>query len=424
MATAEDFRYMAEALRLAAKGLFTTDPNPRVGCLLVHEGRVVGAGYHLRAGLPHAEIEALRQAGRLSEGATCYVTLEPCSHYGRTPPCAEALIEARVGRVVVAVEDPNPQVSGRGIARLKEAGIPVEVGVLAEEARRLNRGFFKRMERGLPFLFSKIAASLDGKTALADGESRWITSEAARRDVHRLRARSSAVMTGIGTVLRDNPRLTVRLEGTEVQPPVKVVVDSRLKIPPSAKLFEEGEVWIATTTRLPEKERALFALGAQILHLPPTRDGRVDLRELMRELARREINEVMVEAGATLNGALLEADLVDEWVIYMAPTVLGEGARGMFDLKAPLTDMAACFSFRWEELRQVGRELRITVRGEPTRLSGNGDGKVLDRKENRPNVPPSPKGGSPCRARAEEGADGHAVGRAGAVGDGSVTQRR
>lgn len=361
MASAEDYRFMAKALRLACKGRLTTDPNPRVGCLLVREGEVVGCGFHRWAGGPHAEIEALREAGDRARGATCYVTLEPCSHYGRTPPCSKALIEAGVRRVVVAVEDPNPKVKGRGIASLREAGIGVEVGMLAAEARELNRGFFKRMETGFPFVFSKIAASLDGKTALQSGESRWITSEAARRDVHLLRAQSSAILTGVGTVLKDDPYLTVRLEGIEFKPPVKVVVDSKLRTPPEAKLFEAGEVWIATTVRDPEREKRLCSLGAKILHLPISPLGGVDLKALIRELGRREINEVMVEAGARLNGALLEMGLIDEWVIYLAPCVLGEGARGMFQFGASLSSMAERFPFKWHDLRPIGRDLRMTL---------------------------------------------------------------
>jgi len=361
---------MARALRLAANGLYTTDPNPRVGCVLVDEGgSVVGEGWHAVAGGPHAEVAALGQAGARAQGATAYVTLEPCSHHGRTPPCADALIRAGVSRVVAALTDPNPRVSGQGLERLREAGIEVAVGLIAEEAQRLNPGFIARMSRGRPFVRSKIAASLDGRTAMAGGESQWITGTAARRDVQYLRARSSAIVTGIGTVLCDDPSLNVRPEelpadrpwpeNAAVRQPLRVVVDSRLRLPASARLLTlPGPVLVATAASV---DRATLAdRDACVEHLAGP-DGRVDLPALMNRLAQMGVNEVLVEAGAVLNGALLEAGLVDEWVIYLAPKVLGDGARGMFGL--PWVErMDQGVDVTVTDVRAVGGDLRVTAR--------------------------------------------------------------
>lgn len=352
---------MAQALRLAERGLFTTTPNPRVGCVVVKDGRVVGEGWHARAGEPHAEVHALRAAGDQARGATAYVTLEPCSHHGRTPPCATALIDAGLSRVVAAMRDPNPQVSGRGIELLTLAGIRAEVGLMETEARELNIGFISRMTRGRPWVRLKTASSLDGKTALLNGESKWITGPAARADVHRLRARSCAVLTGVGTVLMDDPRMNVREVATTRQP-LRVVVDSQLRTPPGASIFKDDSATTLIAHAVEDLARrdALLEAGAFTLAVPGL-DGRVDLTALLAELAARGINEVHVEAGATLNGALLQAGLVDEWVAYQAPLVLGHEARGLFDLPA-MTDMAGRRGFRLLDARQLGPDLRLTLR--------------------------------------------------------------
>jgi diaminohydroxyphosphoribosylaminopyrimidine deaminase/5-amino-6-(5-phosphoribosylamino)uracil reductase len=355
--SAEDHGHMARALRLAERGLYTTTPNPRVGCVIVRDGRVVGEGWHERAGGPHAEIIALRQAGEAARGATVYVSLEPCSHHGRTPPCAEALIDARVGRVVAAMRDPYPQVAGRGIELLTLAGIPTEVGLMQTEAQALNVGFVSRVTRGRPWVRLKTAASLDGKTALLDGTSKWITGEAARADVHRWRARACALLTGVGTVLEDDPQMNVRGVDTPRQP-LKVVLDSRLRTPPTARILAGGALLVAAHDDAPRRA-ALEAAGAEVILLPGD-DGRVDLAALMQALARRGVNELHVEAGATLNGALLAGGWVDEWLAYFAPVALGHAARGLFDLP-PLTDMAARRDFQLQDVRRLGQDLRLTL---------------------------------------------------------------
>ncbi len=357
---------MARALRLAERGLYTTTPNPRVGCVIVRDGRVVGEGWHARAGSPHAEVIALRQAGAAARGATVYVSLEPCSHYGRTPPCAHALIDAGVARVVAAVRDPNPQVAGRGIELLTLAGIRAEVGLLEREARELNIGFFSRMTRGRPWVRVKTAASLDGKTALENGASKWITGEAARADVHRWRARACAILTGVGTVCADDPRMNVRTIDTPRQP-LKVVVDSRLATPPSARILAGGAL-IACAQAEHARRCALEAAGAEVIEVPDA-NGRVDLEQLMTELGRRGVNEVHVEAGATLNGALLAGGWVDEWLAYVAPTVLGHRARGLFDLP-PLADMSARRDFVLHDVRHLGNDLRLLLRPKTAHAGG------------------------------------------------------
>lgn len=359
MFSAEDHTYMARALRLAERGLNTTTPNPRVGCVIVKDGRVVGEGWHQRAGEPHAEIYALRQAGEAARGATVYVSLEPCSHYGRTPPCAHALIDAGVARVVAAMRDPNPQVAGRGIELLTLAGIRVDVGLMEEAARELNIGFVTRMTRGRPWVRLKTASSLDGKTALLNGQSKWITSAAARRDVHHWRARACAVLTGVGTVLMDDPQMNVRAIETSRQP-LRVVLDSRLRTPPTARVLQGGNTLLVCQEAQPERLEPLLAAGAAVLELPGPA-GRPDLALLMEVLAQRGINELHVEAGATVNGALLAAGLVDEWLAYLAPIALGDRARGLFDLPA-LTDMAARHAFALHDLRQIGPDLRLILR--------------------------------------------------------------
>ncbi|MBE0622461.1 MAG: bifunctional diaminohydroxyphosphoribosylaminopyrimidine deaminase/5-amino-6-(5-phosphoribosylamino)uracil reductase RibD [Burkholderiales bacterium] len=347
---------MAEALRLAEKGLFTSTPNPRVGCVIVHGGTVVGTGWHEKTGGPHAEILALRAAGERARGATAYVTLEPCSHHGRTPPCVDALIEAGVARVVAAMQDPNPSVAGNGFARLRAAGIKIDYGLMQEEAGALNIGFVARMRRGRPWLRMKIAASLDGRTALANGASQWITGPEARRDGHAWRARACAVLTGIGTVRDDDPQLNVREVQTPRQP-LKVVVDSRLELPLSAKLLDGGRVLVAAAVDDQARIAALQDKGAEVVVLPNAR-GKVELAELMRELARREFNEVHVEAGVKLNGSLLAEGLVDELLVYLAPSLLGDAARGMFSLPE-LTDLAQKRLVQFTDVQTIGSDLRI-----------------------------------------------------------------
>jgi diaminohydroxyphosphoribosylaminopyrimidine deaminase/5-amino-6-(5-phosphoribosylamino)uracil reductase len=356
MFSAADHEHMAQALRLAEKGLYTTTPNPRVGCVIVRDGRVVGSGWHERAGEPHAEIHALAQAGGSAQGATVYVTLEPCSHHGRTPPCAEALIKAGVSRVVVAMVDPNPQVAGEGLAQLQQAGIRTDIGLLEKEAHDLNPGFVSRMTCGRPWLRLKIAASLDGKTALNNGVSQWITGADARRDAHRLRARSCAVLTGIGTVLADDPSLNVREVETSRQP-LRVVVDSGLRMPPTAKMLLGEDVLVVTASGDQVKAGRLREAGAEVLMLPPL-EGRVDLVRMLDELGRRGVNEITVEAGRGLNGALVRQGLVDEFVIYFAPLLLGDRARGMFDLPE-LVEMGARRELRIADVAMVGRDVRI-----------------------------------------------------------------
>ncbi len=361
-----DHAYMARALELARKGLYSTHPNPRVGCVIVRDGAIVGDGWHVRAGEPHAEVHALRQAGELVRGATAYVTLEPCSHHGRTPPCAEALVKAGVGRVVAAMQDPNPLVAGRGLALLRDAGIEVRSGVLESEARALNAGFVKRMEQGLPFLRVKLAMSLDGRTAMASGESQWITGPQARAAVQRLRARSSVVLTGADTVLTDRARLTVRdgelgLEAEQAalalqRPPLRVLVDGGLRVPLDAPFFQAGPALVATVD---DGERESYqAAGHDLLALPGA-DGRVNLPGLLRELAARGANEVLVEAGPRLAGAFARLGLVDEYQIFVAAKFLGSSARPLLEL--PLERMAEAPELRIVDIRAVGDDWRVVA---------------------------------------------------------------
>ncbi|HEX8873158.1 MAG TPA: bifunctional diaminohydroxyphosphoribosylaminopyrimidine deaminase/5-amino-6-(5-phosphoribosylamino)uracil reductase RibD [Nitrosospira sp.] len=354
-----DHTYMAQALRLAEKGLYSTSPNPRVGCVIVRDNQVAGSGWHERAGQPHAEINALKAAGPAARGATAYVTLEPCSHHGRTPPCAEALIEAGVAKVIMAMQDPNPLVAGKGCALLQEAGITVQTGLMEAEASALNIGFVSRMTRNRPWVRVKIAASLDGKTALNNGASQWITGEAARRDGHRLRARSCAILTGIGTVLADNPELSVRHVDTSRQP-LRAVVDSRLDIPVDARLLRGAGELIFTANASEGKIGGLRDVGARVIVLP---DGgnRVDLAGVMHSLADFEVNEVLVEAGRNLNGALIAAGLVDELVIYLAPYLIGDEARGMAKLQE-LTRLTEKRALKIDDVRAVGQDIRILAR--------------------------------------------------------------
>ena len=359
MFSPDDHRYMARALELAGRGLYTATPNPRVGCVIVNNGVVSGEGWHERAGAPHAEANALAAAGQGARGATAYVSLEPCVHQGRTGPCTEALIKAGVARVVAAMPDPNPLVSGKGSARLQQSGIAVETGLLADQARELNLGFVSRMTRGLPWVRLKVAASLDGKTALANGRSQWITGEEARRDGHHWRARACAVLTGAGTVRDDDPRLTVRDVPTTRQP-LRVVVDSKLETPPAAKILEGGGVLVAAAREDKAKIATLKAKGAEVIVMP-NREGKVELGDLFRELARREINEVHVEAGFRLNGSLVREGFVDELLVYLAPSIIGDKAQGMFELPE-ITELAGRRQLVVSELRAIGSDIRIMAR--------------------------------------------------------------
>jgi diaminohydroxyphosphoribosylaminopyrimidine deaminase/5-amino-6-(5-phosphoribosylamino)uracil reductase len=368
MADANDYEHMAHALRLAANGLYDTAPNPTVGCVLVNRGRVVGTGWSAPAGGPHAERVALAAAGEAARGATAYVTLEPCCHTGRTGPCTKALLEAGVARVVFAGRDPNPRVNGGGERELAAAGVAVEGGVMEAAAEPLNRGFFTRMRTGRPYVRSKLAVSVDGRTALANGTSKWITSAAARADVHRWRARSSAVLTGSGTIVDDDPSLDARrdeagiAESLGLKQPLRVVVDAKLKMPPTAKTLSlPGEVLVLTTRELGgAAARALVAAGARVDRVAGNAEH-CDLRAVVERLGELEINDVWVEAGAGFNGALLQEGLIDELIIYMAPRLLGDSARGMFSVP-PLTSLAAGWSLAYDDVRKVGPDLRITAR--------------------------------------------------------------
>ncbi len=368
MSSGTDHRYMARAIRLARKGLYTTHPNPRVGCVLVRQNQVVGEGYHRRAGEPHAERNALAQAGERARGATAYVTLEPCCHHGRTPPCSEGLIEAGVKRVVAAMRDPNPQVAGEGFAQLREAGIEVVEGVMQAQAEALNPGFIKRMRDGLPYVRCKLAMSLDGRTAMASGESQWITSEAAREDVHRLRARSAAIVTGFGTLRSDDPSMNVRLspESLGLDPdlhtpqPLRVVLDPQLQTPLSARMLTlPGPVLIVCSDEARLGAGPLEAAGAQVVTRPADGD-RLDLRQVMAYLAQQEVNEVLLESGAVLAGAMMAEGLIDELVVYLAPHLMGSGARGLFNLPA-IELMSQRIGLKITDLRQVGEDIRITA---------------------------------------------------------------
>ena len=363
MNPATDHAYMARALRLAERGLTSTDPNPRVGCVLVKADDIVAEGWHERAGGPHAEIHALQQAGEQAAGATAYVTLEPCCHHGRTPPCTEALIAAGVTRVVVAMQDPNPHVAGKGLLALQEAGMDTRSGVLAAEAEQLNAGFVMRMRHGRPRVRCKLAMSVDGRTAMASGESQWITGAAARRDVHQLRARSSAIMTGIDTVLADDPSLTARpgdAAGETTRQPLRVILDSRLRMPPGAKLLQmPGRTLVITGVTDAEKSARLMREGVELVTLP-LQGQRLDLAAVMQHLGGLEMNEVHLEAGATLCGALLQAGLIDELVIYMAPHLMGDTARGLFALPG-LATMAKKVHLSIHDIRAVGDDWRISA---------------------------------------------------------------
>lgn len=363
MFSATDHRHMARALQLAERGLFTTAPNPRVGCVIVKGDSVLAEGWHERAGEAHAERMALDAAGSAARGATAYVSLEPCSHHGRTPPCADALIAAGVSRVVAAMTDPNPRVAGQGLQRLAAAGISTASGLLENEAAELNLGFISRMRRARPWLRLKAAASLDGRTALASGESKWITGAAARHDGHLWRARACAILTGVGTVKSDDPELNVRGVASQRQP-WRVVIDSRLETPPTARILSNGKTLLVGAEEndaSAARAAQLRARGAEVIFLPAA-NGRVDLPALASELARREANEVHVEAGSGINGALLAAGLVDEIILYLAPSLIGSQGRGIFDLPTALSSLEMRHRLTIHDLRSLGNDLRITAR--------------------------------------------------------------
>jgi diaminohydroxyphosphoribosylaminopyrimidine deaminase/5-amino-6-(5-phosphoribosylamino)uracil reductase len=366
-----DHTYMTRALQLAEQGLYSTTPNPRVGCVIVKDGKIIGEGAHLKAGEPHAEVFALRQAGEKSKGATAYITLEPCNHTGRTPPCSQAIIDAGITKVIVAMQDPNPQVAGSGLAHLQAHNIEVATGLMESQARDLNPGFISRMTKNLPFVRSKIAASLDGKTALNNGASQWITSEPARLDVQHWRARSCAILTGIGTVLADNPSMSVRKtpspsmgegwgEGAAIRQPLRVIVDSQLQTPIDAKILQGGNVLIAFASDAQHKSTQLLNAGAELLCIPNDA-GKVCLETLLSHLASREINEVLVEGGEGLDGALLAQNLIDELLIYYAPKLMGSAAKGMFALPA-LTAMNQTINLQIIDMRQIGVDIRLRAK--------------------------------------------------------------
>lgn len=360
--------YLARAFELARMGRFTTAPNPNVGCVIVRDGQIVGEGYHLRAGEPHAEVHALRMAGELARGATAYVTLEPCSHHGRTPPCADALAAAGVRRVVAAMQDPNPQVAGRGLYRLQQAGIEVRHGLMLAEAEAINPGFLKRMRTGFPYVQLKIGASLDGRTAMASGESQWITSPQARQDVQRLRAQSAAILSTSATVLADDPSLTVRWDeldsGTQrvyprenLRQPLRIILDSQNRVTPQHRVVNQpGATWLARLQ--PDAQNWPQGVEQRIF---PAHGGGIDLVVMMMQLAQSQINSVWVEAGAHLAGALLQAGLVDELIVYIAPKLLGDNGRGLCHLPG-LQALADAPELVFSEVRQIGPDLRLRLK--------------------------------------------------------------
>jgi diaminohydroxyphosphoribosylaminopyrimidine deaminase/5-amino-6-(5-phosphoribosylamino)uracil reductase len=360
--SAQDHVFMSRALALTGHGRDTSTPNPNVGCVLVKDGRIIGEGWHARAGEPHAEVAALANATESPRGATAYVTLEPCAHQGRTGPCADKLVDAGVARVVAALQDPFPQVNGRGLERLRAAGIAAEVGLMEAQAREVHRGFLSRVTRGRPWMRIKVAASIDGRTAMASGESQWITGEAARRDVHALRARSCAMLTGIGTVAQDDPQLTVRDIACERQPR-RAVIDSRLDLSPHARILHGGGALVFTLSHDASRRAALEAAGAEIVQVPHATDkpGKTDLAAVARLLGERGFNEVTVETGAKLNGSLIAAGVVDEIVLYVAPRILGDNAHGLFALPG-LERLKDAIPVRIAEVRGIGEDLRITLR--------------------------------------------------------------
>jgi diaminohydroxyphosphoribosylaminopyrimidine deaminase/5-amino-6-(5-phosphoribosylamino)uracil reductase len=365
---AADSRFMARALQLAWRGRYTAHPNPRVGCVLVKKGKIVGEGWHRKTGEAHAETNALAEAGKSAKGATVYVTLEPCSHHGKTPPCSDALIAAGVADVVVAMQDPFPKVAGSGVQALQKAGIAVRCGLMATEAEKLNEGFISRVNRGRPFLRLKIAASLDGRTAMSDGQSHWITGAEARADVQRLRAASGAVMTGVGTVMADDPSMTVRDTTLTDLQPLRVILDSRLRMPLSACMLTlPGQTAIFC---IDDGRRLAMEKAGATVHKCAASDGRVNLVEVLRELGKRQINDVLVEAGQHLTGALLSAGLVDELVIYQAPHIMGSETRGMF-VTPDWLKLEQRLDLDIIDVRKFGRDTRIMARpiARPVRIN-------------------------------------------------------
>jgi len=354
-----DRQFMSRAIVLAERGLYTTDPNPRVGCVLVREGQVVGEGWHVRAGEAHAEVNALSMAGEAARGATAYVSLEPCDHHGRTPPCSLALLAAGVSRVVCAMQDPDPRVSGGGMARLRAQGVRVEVGLMQQAAEALNPGYLKRLRKGLPFVRVKLAMSLDGHTALASGEARWITADSARKDAQTFRARSSAILTGVGTILTDDPALNVRLPESDRQP-LRVILDSRLRTPSDSRVINrEGGVLILGTHEDSQRRRSLEAQDVEVL-LVPEQERRPSLRAVLELLAARGMNELWVEAGPTLAGAFVAQDLFDELIVYVAPSLLGAGAKPLLELPG-IASLDARRRLRFADWRAIGEDLRLTA---------------------------------------------------------------
>jgi len=363
-----DLNYMLEAIQLAKRGWYTTHPNPRVGCVLVKNQKIIGRGWHQQAGSAHAEINALSDAKSDVKGATAYVTLEPCSHFGKTPPCCDALINTGIKRVVIAMQDPNPLVAGQGMERLKHAGIEVISGVLEKEAKTLNRGFIKRMIEKKPFVRCKMAASLDGQTALSSGESKWVTSTEARQDVQRLRAESSAILTGIGTVLADDPSMTVRDSSFNIiHQPARIIVDSQLRISASANILHQpgqvhlfvSEKAVSKNAKLLDKYKQIQQTGA-LVHTIDEGDHGLNLQQILNKLAQLEFNEILLETGKTLAGSMLSAALVDELMIYLAPKLMGSEGRGMFDLSA-INTMQDVMDLKIEDVRSIGKDIRITA---------------------------------------------------------------
>ena len=360
--TEEDYLYMSRALQLARRGLYTTHPNPRVGCVLVNNDEIIAEGWHEYSGGPHAEINALNKAGKPARGAECYVTLEPCVHTGKTPPCTDALVNAGIGRVIIAAIDPNPAVAGKGMEQLTQHGIKVAAGLLQQQAQDLNCGFYTRMQKGRPYVRCKLAMSLDARTAMADGTSQWITGAAARQDVQRLRAQSAAILTGINTVLTDNPGLNVRDIDTGDRQPLRVILDRELRIPKDATVLQApGEAVVFTVYGCPDREKTLLQAGVQVIRINGS--GEKDfLVGVMRFLAKeRQINEVLVECGPTLAGSLLLAGLLDELIVYMAPVLLGDKARALFNLPG-LDSIKDKIQFKFCDIRMVGQDFRITLK--------------------------------------------------------------
>lgn len=357
--TASDHVFMTRALQLAEQGLYSTTPNPRVGCVIVKNDQIIGEGAHLKAGDAHAEVFALRQAGEQANGATAYVTLEPCSHTGRTPPCAEALVKAGVSKVIAAMQDPNPLVAGSGLAYLKANQIEVASGLMQAQSQALNPGFISRMTRKMPYVRCKIASSLDGKTALNNHQSQWITSEHARLDVQKWRAQSCAILTGIGTVLSDNPSMTVRSLDIRRQP-LRVIVDSHLRISPQANILQGGNTLIAFARDSENKSDDLLRKGAELLCIPDA-DSKVCLKTLLSHLAHMQINEVLVEGGEGLNGAMLAQNLIDELLLYYAPKLMGSQAKGLFDMPE-LTQMNQAIALHVFDVRQIGCDIRVRAK--------------------------------------------------------------